>query len=62
MWAFHGAKDPVVPVSESVQMVDAVKKAGGKAKLTVYPEAGHDSWTQTYNNPATIRVAAQAEQ
>jgi len=20
-------------------------------KLTMYPEAGHDSWTETYNNP-----------
>jgi hypothetical protein len=21
-------------------------------KLTIYPDAGHDSWTETYNNPA----------
>jgi predicted peptidase len=20
-------------------------------KLTVYPDAGHDAWTQTYDNP-----------
>ena len=32
-------------------MVDALKKAGGEPKLTVYPEAGHDSWTETYDNP-----------
>ena len=32
-------------------MVDTVKRAGGDAKLTVYPEAQHDSWTETYNNP-----------
>jgi predicted peptidase len=51
VWAFHGAKDNVVPVARSQEMVDAVKKAGGEAKLTVYPEANHDSWTQTYNNP-----------
>ena len=50
VWAFHGAKDNVVPLEESGKMVDAVKKAGGDAKLTVYPEAGHDSWTATYNN------------
>jgi predicted peptidase len=31
-------------------MVDALKKNGGKPKLTIYPEAGHDSWTETYNN------------
>jgi len=52
IWAFHGAKDPVVPLSESERMVEAVKKFGCKdVKLTVYPEAGHDSWTETYKNP-----------
>lgn len=51
VWAFHGAKDNVVPLEESEKMVDAVKKAEGDVKLTVYPEAGHDSWTATYDNP-----------
>ena len=32
-------------------MVDALKNAGGNVKFTIYPEAGHDSWTETYNNP-----------
>ncbi len=50
VWAFHGAKDTIVPVQKSVEMVEAVKAAGGDAKLTVYPDAQHDSWTQTYNN------------
>ena len=51
VWAFHGGKDPVVPPRESTEMVDAVKRAGGDAQLTVYPEAQHDSWTETYNTP-----------
>jgi predicted peptidase len=51
VWAFHGAKDPTVPLERSQEMVDAVKKAGGDAKLTIYPEAQHDSWTQAYNDP-----------
>lgn len=52
IWAFHGAKDPVVPLNESERMIDFVKKAGvSEAKLTVYPEATHDAWTETYNNP-----------
>lgn len=50
VWAFHGAKDPVVPLQRSQEMVDAVNRAGGNAKLTIYPEAEHDSWTETYNN------------
>ncbi len=51
-WVFHGAKDTGVPLKLSEEMVDAVQKVGGHAKLTVYPEAGHDSWTETYQNEA----------
>lgn len=51
VWAFHGARDTVVPLSESEEMVEALKACGGNVKFTVYPEADHDSWTQTYNNP-----------
>lgn len=51
-WVFHGAKDFGVPLRYSEQMVEVVKNSGGKAKLTVYPDAGHDSWTETYNNNA----------
>ena len=51
VWAFHGAKDNVVPLRESEEMVESVKRSGGDAKLTVYPDANHDSWTKTYDNP-----------
>lgn len=51
VWAFHGAKDVGVPVKRAEDMIDAIKKEGGNPKLTIYPEAGHDSWTETYNNP-----------
>ncbi|RME95735.1 MAG: phospholipase [Verrucomicrobia bacterium] len=51
IWAFHGAKDPVVPVEESRRMVEALRRFGCReVELTVYPEAEHDSWTQTYAN------------
>lgn len=50
-WVFHGGKDSVVPVARSEEMVEAIKAAGGDAKLTIYPDAGHDSWTATYDNP-----------
>ncbi len=52
VWAFHGAKDPVVKLEESERMVDALKRFGCReVQLTVYPEAGHDAWTETYENP-----------
>ena len=50
-WVFHGAKDEIVPLKQGQEMADAMKAAGGNVKFTVYPEAGHDSWTQTYDNP-----------
>ncbi len=51
VWAFHGAKDPVVPLAESERMVATLKKFGHPGpKLTVYPEARHDSWSETYTN------------
>lgn len=52
VWVFHGAKDPVVPLAKSEQMVNALKQVGNpNVKFTVYPDAGHDSWTETYDNP-----------
>jgi predicted peptidase len=51
IWVFHGAKDPVVPLTESQRMVDALKAVDGNVRFTVYPDAEHDSWTETYNNP-----------
>lgn len=51
VWAFHGGKDDAVLPEESVKMVEAVKKYGGEAKLTIYPENGHDAWSDTYSNP-----------
>lgn len=51
IWAFHGRKDDVVPVSLTENLIEAIRKRGGNPKLTIYPEADHDSWTETYNNP-----------
>ena len=51
VWAFHGAKDTGVPLERSQAMVDALKKSGGEPKFTIYPDAGHDSWTAAYDDP-----------
>jgi len=53
IWAFHGGKDPVVPLNESERTVDFLKQHGySNVKLTVYPEAQHDAWTATFESPA----------
>jgi predicted peptidase len=51
VWVFHGAKDAVVPLEESTLMVEALQKSGSKVRFTIYPEAEHDSWSETYANP-----------
>lgn len=59
VWAFHGDADPVVPLSKSKNMVNAINSYNPtpKAKLTIYPGVKHNCWdraynpTHTYHNP-----------
>lgn len=51
VWAFHGAKDDIVPPESSQVLVQMLERCGGRVKFTLYPDANHDSWTETYHNP-----------
>jgi len=51
IWVFHGAKDTVIPADRSEEIVKELKPINGNVKFTLYPDADHDSWTRTYNNP-----------
>jgi len=51
IWVFHGAQDEIVPLKNSQDLVDVLREHDGNVKFTIYPEAGHDSWSQTYENP-----------
>lgn len=44
VWAFHGARDKLAPVSHSRDMIAAIRKAGGHPKYTEYEFAGHGIW------------------
>lgn len=50
IWIFHGAKDGTVPVARSREMVEAIRKAGGKPKYTEFPNVRHAAWTPAYAN------------
>lgn len=50
VWCFHGAKDNNVPLAFDQKMISALQVYNPSARLTIYPEAEHDSWTTTYNN------------
>ena len=51
IWVFHGAKDDIVPPSRSEEMVEALRECDGKVRFTLYPDAGHNSWSAAYENP-----------
>jgi predicted peptidase len=51
MWFFHGAQDPVVPVEQSVRLVDELRTIGAQVQLTIYPDARHNVWQRAYANP-----------
>ncbi len=52
VWIFHGAKDSVVPMSESRKMHKGLQQARAKdVKYTEYPNAGHNCWHKAYAEP-----------
>jgi predicted peptidase len=51
IWTFHGDKDTVVKLHRTVDMVEAIRIAGGKPLYTEYSGVGHDSWVKAYSDP-----------
>ena len=54
VWAFHGEDDPIVPLNCSVDMVDAINKEGGNARLTIFHGVGHGSWQDAYTSTNVV--------
>ena len=42
IWAFHGDGDKVVNVAGTLDMVEAVRREGGKPKMTIFRGSGHN--------------------
>ncbi|MFN9718778.1 MAG: alpha/beta hydrolase-fold protein [Planctomycetota bacterium] len=52
IWVFHGEADAGVPIARSVEMVDAIKAAGGtKIRFTSLEHVGHNCWSAAYATP-----------
>lgn len=54
-WIFHGLKDDVVNPQFSKNMADALKKQGARVKLTLYPNANHNSWDSAFAEPGLLQ-------
>lgn len=51
VWAFHNKDDTAVRLAGSQDMINAIKKAGGKkAIITIYEGITHNAWSRTYTN------------
>ena len=54
IWAFHSDVDPIISVSSSIEMVDAIRKAGGHPIFTDYASGGHEIWAQAWATPGLV--------
>ncbi|MGC1243771.1 MAG: PHB depolymerase family esterase [Chryseosolibacter sp.] len=58
VWAFHGDKDTIVPMSKSVNMVHAINDCkpapSPAARMTIYPGVAHNAWTNAYRTDHVV--------
>lgn len=54
VWVFHGADDKVVPVTESREMVKALKANGGNVRYSEYAGVGHNVWLKALAEPRLL--------
>jgi predicted peptidase len=51
VWAWHGTEDTAVRIERSIEMVEAIKAAGGtKVRFTSLEHIGHFSWQAAYQS------------
>jgi predicted peptidase len=48
IWLLHGGRDDVVPPIESETLHNILVGGGVDAKLTIFPEDGHNAWDSAY--------------
>jgi pimeloyl-ACP methyl ester carboxylesterase len=58
VWGFHGDKDSTVPMSRTINMVNAINACQPipkpMAKITIYPGVGHNAWDNAYKPDHSI--------
>jgi hypothetical protein len=60
VWAFHGDKDSVVPLSKTTTMVNAINACtptpSPLAKLSIYAGVGHNAWDYAYKTDNSLHT------
>jgi predicted esterase len=60
VWAFHGAKDEVLPLDGQQMLVDALESCGGDVQFTVYPDADHEIFELVYTEELFTWLLSQS--
>ena len=55
IWIFHGSEDAAVNPQYSIDMLNALIKAGARPGFTMYPATGHFSWLKAYSDPLMLQ-------
>lgn len=51
LWLFHGEKDDIVDPEFSKILDTEIRKGKGDVRLTLYPNANHNSWDPAFSEP-----------
>lgn len=54
LWVFHGSLDDVAYPRCSRQIVQALRKSGGRVRYTEFSTLHHDIWNMVYYNPEVL--------
>jgi predicted peptidase len=52
VWAFHNDPDNSFPMTNSTELVQALQRCDGQARITLYKKSGHNAWTEAYKTDA----------
>ncbi len=62
IWAFHGLQDTNVLPSNTIDMVNSVKKYNKNVKCTIYDDVEHNSWVPAFDTELLEWILAQKKQ
>lgn len=54
IYMYHGDCDDIVPIQESISMLQAISRNGGNAQLEICYGVGHNAWERAYNGDALV--------
>lgn len=61
VWAFHGLDDTAVSPSQTIEMVEQLKKTNPNLKYDLYEGVGHDSWNKAFSEQTLLWILSHTK-